>query len=709
MRARIENGGNLWQNRETHTPAYEVPKVDGYTGPNSLYAGALWIGGRTPDNQLKLAAVTFRDKGNDFWPGPLTTIDTINHTGGDASIDGTVCTQYDKTYKTERKDAALQDAYFRCLMDPTCDAAVEFPGYAVPAYFNSWPANGDVSLGQDRHLAPFTPGPGRTTEEDYDPSQGDYPGYDLSGTIDCKLKRREDLVPLFGDQNIWWIFNDKGNTHTESGGTAIGMEIRAQAFAFSTNDEVNNMTFYNYELINQSSQALTQTYFGQFVDPDLGGGFDDEVGCDVQRGLGYCYNGDAVDEDYNGEPGYGGPNPPPPAVGVDFFEGPYQDYDGIDNPLTTNCDSARTLLGIPYKGIGIGYGDDVPDNERYGMRAFVYFKNVLSGQQHDPSNAIQYYNYLKSIWLDNTLMTYGGSGYSTSASALPALYMFPGISDPVGWGTACNPQPNWDEVTAGNAPGDRRFIQSAGPFTLQPGAYNNVTVGVVWARSPNGNVQSSVDLMRKADDKAQSLFDNCFRILNGPDAPNVGIQELDHQLILTISNPQGSNNFNEQYVELDPSIPESDTIGGVPYTDLQRSYLFEGYQIYQVANAAVSPDQLQDPDKARLVAQVDLKDGVTQLINWIQDPELGLAVPKEMVYGGDSGIVHSFNITKNLFATSDPTLTNFQTYYFVAIAYGYNKYKLFSQNANGATGQPFPYKSSRKSPTGAIRVYAGIP
>jgi hypothetical protein len=37
------------------------------------------------------------------------------------------------------------------------------------------------------------------------------------------------------------------------------MEIRAQAFAFSTNDEVNNMTFYNYVLINQGTQTLSDT------------------------------------------------------------------------------------------------------------------------------------------------------------------------------------------------------------------------------------------------------------------------------------------------------------------------------------------------------------------------------------------------------------------------------------------------------------------
>ncbi len=700
VRARIETGGNMWQDRSSAGgPAYQVPKTPEGTsinsGPNALFAGALWMGGKSPDNILKLAAVRFRQVGNDYWPGPLTMFDTVSMTG-DASITGPECTFYDKTWKTKRLDAELQAAYFACLSDPQCDAALSFPGYTVPSYFFDWPAHGHVAEGQDYNLAPYYDAPG-SQQDEYDPENGDYPGYDLQAIIDCKSKRREDLIPLFGDQNIWWVFNDKGNTHTESGGQPIGMEVRAQAFAFATNDEVNNMTFYNYVLINQGSQRLTETYFGQWVDVDLGGANDDYVGCDVERGLGYGYNGDAVDEDANGHLGYGGPNPPPPAIGVDFFEGPYQDYDGLDNPLTLNCDSARTFLGIPYKGIGIGYGDSVIDNERYGMRAFVYHNNA-AGAQGDPGSAGQYYGYLKGIWGDNTLMTYGGSGYSASSGGTRAFYMFPGTSDSLGWGTDCAPQVPWDETTAGNAPGDRRFIQSAGPFTLDPGAYNNITVGVVYARASSGDVQASVNLMRKADDKAQSLFDNCFRILNGPDAPELTIQELDRELILYITNPLGSNNYNEQYHELDASIPE---------TSPDREYHFQGYQIYQVANATVSPDQLQDEDKARLVAQVDIHDNVTQLINWVQDPQINLAVPREMVAGNDTGVVHSFRILTDKFATVDPQLKNFQTYYYMAIAYAYNEYEPYAPATS--TGQPYPYLAGRKSPTGAIRSYAGIP
>ena len=37
---------------------------------------------------------------------------------------------------------------------------------------------------------------------------------------------------LFGDQSVWWVFNDKGGYHAETGGAEIGLEIQAQAFAY---------------------------------------------------------------------------------------------------------------------------------------------------------------------------------------------------------------------------------------------------------------------------------------------------------------------------------------------------------------------------------------------------------------------------------------------------------------------------------------------
>jgi hypothetical protein len=493
------------------------------------------------------------------------------------------------------------------------------------------------------------------------------------------------------------------------------MEVRAQAFAFTSNDEVNNMTFYNYVLINQGTQTLTETYFGVWVDADLGTSTDDYVGCDVQRGLGYCFNGDANDEPSSSSPGYG---ENPPAVGVDFFEGPYQDSDEVDNPLTENIIDALDSLGIPYKGIGIGYGDGIADNERFGMRRFVYYNNGSNPIFGEPTTPLHYYNYMNGIWKNNQKMAFGGNGVSGGGvlSDIQADYMFPDDTDPLFWGTRGVATPTnepWNEVTAGNLPADRRFIQAAGPFTLEPGDYNNITFGVVWARANSGNELASVRLMQEADDKAQALFDNCFEIVSGPDAPDVTVQELDKEVILMLTNDNSlSNNFQELYGEaddasgFDPGIPEELADGTVLTYD-QRRYKFEGYLVYQLANSEVSANDLSDVEKARLIEQRDVRNGISNIVNYNRDAETGLIVPSLMVSGGDEGIERSFQITTDAFAQGDNRLINHKTYYFMVIAYGYNNYQ--SYDVALEKGQDESYLASRKGAVGEIAVYAAVP
>lgn len=99
-------------------------------------------------------------------------------------------------------------------------------------------------------------------------------------------------------------------------------------------------------------------------------------------------------------------------------------------------------------------------------------------------------------------MTYGGNGWDVNNP--DCNFMFPGDTD-------SDFETNWDENSAGNIPSDRRFLQSAGPFTLEPGAVNYITVGAVWARGNNGPL-SSVEALKDADILAQDLFDNCFDI-----------------------------------------------------------------------------------------------------------------------------------------------------------------------------------------------------
>ncbi len=739
--------GNGWflENAE-----YEIPKGSKKT---SMFSFSLWIGGIDINNNLKLAGYRYGQgpstanahTKNDYWPGPLTV-------DGTAAVSAETCAAYDKLFPITRAEVQEFLAWW--------DNQAEYPNYSIPKSITEWPAHGNKAKGQAYYLAPFKDVNG---DGNYDPKSGDYPYYDLTNDL-CPKTRIAKGMPkdsiiikakvknggvnsngqqidtlgilvdqvLKGDQTLWSVYNDKGNYHSETTGEPIGMEIRAQYFAFATNDEINNMSFYSYEIINRSTYTLTGTYFSQWVDPDLGYTNDDYVGCDVNRGLGYCYNGTTIDG--TGQTWAYGAHPP--AVGVDFFQGPYMDPDGYDNPsfrgngiggptFAGSCDIVdmdSTIISMSFKTYdgkdstadfrvaseavnGVNFGDGIVDNERFGMRRFVYHNNSNAGvpdYMTDPNYASEYYLFLKGIWKDNSKMVYGGNANTKAGGYGPACdFMFPNLTDPCNWGTK-GEEPNgpkqWTEVEAKNNPQDRRFMQSAGPFKLLPGACNYITVGIPWARSITGTPEESVRLLQEADDKAQSLFDNCFSVLNGPNAPDMTIEELPNSLILYLSNRRTNdlgNNYNEKYTEADPTIRDNDSV-----------YRFEGYQIYQCKDATVSSADIGDDSKIRLVAQCDVKNEVGKLVNWTYDQTLEGNVGKVMTTGANDGIRHTFVVSKDLFATGDDKLINHKQYYFMAVSYGYNLFKKYDPNDPTALdGQKKPYLMGRNN----IKTYTAIP
>jgi hypothetical protein len=782
VRAMINGYGNMWY--DGSIAQYHLPK-NSNTCP--MFCSALWIGGTDVNDQLRIAALRFGSEGDDYWPGPLQL--------NTASVDLPICNQYDKHYVITKSEVLALKAMF------TYDSAGATPTDAfdpslVSQTIKEWPAHGGEY--QSPYLAPFYDANGNGV---YEWEEGDYPYYDFDNDlcprtlkaqwgreytkhVATTLETEAGIVTggllsdqvLKGDQTIWWVFNDMGNVHTESKGQPIGMEIRAQAFAFSTNDQINNMTFYSYEIINRSTYELRETYFSQWVDADLGYAFDDYVGCDVKRGLGYCYNGDEQDG-----PGSGSYNGIPPAVGVDFFQGPYMDPDGKDNPkidigkmrarfpeqlkhyeirdeqtgaiiydtitLTDDADLYYPDAWYFTQGDvigncainGVNFGNNIVDDERFGMRRFVYYNNSNDGISGEPSKATDYYNYLRGYWKNGQRMKYGGNGINDeSVTDFDCDFMFPGDSDPLFWGTDGNVVETWTEKDCNNAIGDRRFMQSAGPFTLKPGALNYITVGIPFAQAASGNAYSSVELLREIDDVCQSLFENCFKVLDGPDAPTLVVQELSNEIILyvTYDNPS-SNNYGEKYSEVDPAIVRSYTDANgnsVFYSDDQRSYKFEGYQIYQLKDANTAVDALEDGDvtKAQLVAQCDIEnyydsiiiDGndtsinsnpslpIATLVNYKQNTTTGLLTGTIKVEGANKGIQHVFRISSDAFATGRNTkLVNNKEYYFVCIAYAQNRYREYSQtDAAYLDGQKEPYLAGRKDEWGrTITPVTAIP
>jgi len=455
VKARLNcNMSSFWN--QVSLAQYEVPKG---SGKHSLHASSLWIGGLDSVGEIRLAAQRYRENGDDYYAGPISI--------GAAETDSLACNQYDRIWKLNR----WQVAEFRDNYNSV--------GYIAPPDILEWPAHGNVASGFASNLAPFRDVDGNGI---YNPETGDYPAFAFDGEPDME----NDLL---GDQVLWWLVNDKGNIHFQSGSNPIGIEIHCMAYAFKTCNALNDQTFYRYTITNRSTQALQNTYIGLWASIELGYARDNYVGSDVGRGMGYAYNGYSVDG--NGLPAHYGSRPP--AVGFDVLRGPLKDSDGLDNDE-----------------------DGTTDNETQGMSNFITYR--YNGPTQLSYTAQEYYNLMQGNFPLGSPLVYGGNGHPSSGGnpEVPCAYMFPSDSDPTGIGTGGIPQPFWDEQTAGNVPFGRDFSLSSGPFTFAPGDVRSLHQAVVWARDSVVEVSdysTQIGALQAADDYVQAAFDAKFQNL----------------------------------------------------------------------------------------------------------------------------------------------------------------------------------------------------
>lgn len=309
VRAKLLNGGDLWWG--AGGKGYEIPKGSNI---HSISAGAIWIRAIDGGGNLHTAGQTYRQRGYDYWPGPL---DSIN-----GSTDSSTCKTWDRFFSVKR-ESVLNAKY----------------GFGVDSNVLNWPK-----------LAPFVDVNGNGM---YDPSSGDYPTFDpmVSSNVPSEM--------------IWWVMNDVGNVHTAfAGGLPMGVEIQATAFAYSTalSEALNNSTMYRYRIINKSSTPLYNVKVGQFIDSDVGA--DEYVGCDLSRtgGLFYSYTASSNSSKYGNSL---------PAVGITYLK-TFKDENG--NTLQPSNFMFFTNQGMP--GIN-GDPSDAVELNRY-LHSFWADGSILS-------------------------------------------------------------------------------------------------------------------------------------------------------------------------------------------------------------------------------------------------------------------------------------------------------------------------------------------
>ena len=384
---------------------------------------------------------------------------------------------------------------------------------------------------------------------------------------------------VLGDQMLWCVYNDAdpaGHGNDAGSTNPLGVEVQQTTFAFDRQGALGQTLFIKYRLINKGGNTLDSMFISQWSDPDLGGaaGFtDDLVGCDtLPDGTAQPRSLGYVYNSTNNDGGYGSA---PPALGYDFFQGP--------------------LVGV----------DRLP---------LASFNKYINGT--DPQNATQTYNYMKGLNPDGSVVT--------DPFGVETRYNVAG--DPVSPGPG-----SWLD----SAPADRRFLMSAGPFTMAPGDTQEVVVGIIIGQGADR--LSSISALRYNDEFAQAAFNIGFDLPSPPSQPVV-TASVDHGEV-TLSWDTGSR---------------------ISYTE--PGYTFQGYVVYQ-------GESRSGPWKRLIV--YDEIDNVRVIKDAVFDLETGQLIQDYPVaFGSDAGVRFSHTVTQD--AVRGTSLYDGTEYYFAVTSYAYD-------------------------------------
>lgn len=436
VNVQLNTTGNIWWDGLGES-GYEFPAG---SGKHLLFSGGLWMGGQDAGGNLKLAAQTYGSSAGefDFYPGPIDPV-----TGSTTDMN---CARWDQFFTANQSDIQT------FLLDFNDNGQIDNP---IPLSIRSWPAQGNpffeaihnFSL-PNKSLAPFVDQDG---DGNYEPSEGDYP----------KIK---------GTHAVWWVYNDVGNIHSQSGGIPLGMEVQAMSYAYAGgNDLIRNATFYDFKIIYYGVESLNDYYTSFWVDPDIGCPNDDYIGCHPASNLAYAYNGSSFDQTCGEVIGY---NIDIPMVGVKVLKNTITD-DGM-------------------------------------MSSFNYYLNggafpTPPAGTTDPNLTIEYYRYMQGLWIDGAPFTQGGNGRGGNT-------IYPFVFD----NSLINGTP-WTECTANLPQGDRRFLMNFGPITLSPGQIQELSFAVVTKTDAIYPCPAVEDLIADTDFVAN--FDSTT-VINDPNTPS---------------------------------------------------------------------------------------------------------------------------------------------------------------------------------------------
>jgi hypothetical protein len=424
------------------------------------------------------------------------------------------------------------------------------------------------------------------------------------------------IPELIGDQTMWCVFNDADVAkHTNMNTLPLGIEVQLTAFAFNRGDALGDNIFYKWKFINKSGEAIDSTFVTIWTDVDLGDSGDDLDGCDTTLGLGYTYN-DGVDGVYGAQT---------PATGFDFLQGPL-------------------VAGAPTDTARFPDGRVLPGMRLLKMTSFIKYNNDATNLGN-PNTGQEVFFYQAGVDRNGQAILDNNGAVTT--------FMFPG--DP----NLPLSSSNW--IEAPGSGGDRRFMMTAGPFTMANGEEQEIVGAnfIAFGASPT----QSVTALKNADAAIQTAYELNFKLSSPPPSPIVSVTTLDKEILLSWGDG-ASGSARAISVEASKVLDPLAQAGGAA----DAYYNFEGYVVYQYGDAFGN-----SPKVVATFDRTDNPDGGPSpavIFDDVFDADLGQTVRIPVKFGSNSGIKRSVEITKDVI-TNTP-LSNAKDYYFGVTAYSYN-------------------------------------
>ncbi|MBL1213934.1 MAG: T9SS type A sorting domain-containing protein [Ignavibacteriae bacterium] len=396
---------------------------------------------------------------------------------------------------------------------------------------------------------------------------GIYNPVDLNS--DNKWDYNEDRPDNFLGTQAWCVYHDGVNKDLRRFSVyPKGIEIRQTVFAKSFTNQLNNILFVRYALLNTgiAADTLHDLYFSVFSDPDIIDDNKNLIGCDTVYNLGYSYypEGDTL------------PNEKYAAFGTVLLKGPTVKIPGVtyfdnnsdkifDPDIDTPLDSA-----INYKGyLGI---DTVAGAVNLEMTSFNHGPSTIN-PWHDPTIAEhrkwQYGETMHGPIHISTWEFGNGAELGEDTVGINTKFMYSG--NPVtgkGW--------------LNTEPIDQRFLQTTGTFNLVKDEPQEIFVAYI--ASADTSFDQTIIQLKQTAELAHKAYQRNFGI-EPPPQSNISAPTVikSYKLFQNYPNP-----FNPT-TKIKFSIPGSEEMFGNTSQVKLKVYDILGNEITTLVNEKKAP------------------------------------------------------------------------------------------------------------------------